>query len=62
VYTIEALNTLTGTRQHWKLTPYERREAAEASAKQHAARVRSFVTYNVLDPAGNVIASYKGQG
>lgn len=60
MFFIEYVNTLTGTRQQWRASPYASLDAAKASAKDHAARSRSFATYNVLDAKGATVASYQG--
>lgn len=59
-YTIEHVNTLLGSRQHRKASPYAILEAAEGWAKEEASRVRKFVHINVLDRAGNVVATFAG--
>lgn len=60
-FTIEHVNTLLGSRQHRKASPYALQSQAEERAKQEAERTRSFVTINVLDAKGKVVASFKGK-
>jgi hypothetical protein len=59
-YTIETENTLTGTRQHRKATPYDSLDAARESAVRQASGTRTFVRFNVLDRRGNVIETFQG--
>lgn len=60
-YTIEHVNTLLGSRQHRKASPYLTQSLAEDRAREEQQRVRSFVTINVLDARGKVVASFKGK-
>jgi hypothetical protein len=59
-FTIEQLNGLTGNRKHFTKNPHESFEEAEASMKELASHVRSFVTFNVLDATGRVVSTTKG--
>ena len=60
-YTLEALNHLTGARVHTKATQHQTLESANTSAALRASQVRKFVTINVLDRRGGVVATHKGQ-
>ena len=59
-YTIESVNSLLGSRQHRKASKYATFEEACAVARKESERSRKFVTYNVLDGRGRVVASYQG--
>lgn len=59
-FTIEDLNTLTGSRQHRKATKYDSLAEAEDVARGKAARSRSFAQFNVLDARGNIAFSVSG--
>jgi hypothetical protein len=59
-YTLEEENHLLGSRHHRKATKYETLESAVEYAKVKAARSQPFMTHNVLDRAGYVVATFKG--
>lgn len=59
-YTIEQCNHLLGTRQHRKATTYATLDEAKERAELQSKRFKSFVSVNVLDPAGSIVATYKG--
>jgi uncharacterized protein GlcG (DUF336 family) len=59
-FTLEHVNSLLGSRQHRKASPYLTQGLAEEAARAEAKRVRPFVTINVLDARGRVVASFKG--
>lgn len=59
-YTIEELNTLIGTRVHRKASPHSTLESATESATLQASRTRRFLTINILDRRGNVVATFQG--
>lgn len=58
-YTLEKLNHLLGTRFHTKATHYATFQEAEERALENVERYQAFMSYNVLDRAGNVVKSYR---
>lgn len=60
MYTIEDVNTLTGTRKHRKATKYLSLEDAKEVARKNAARSRSFAVFHVLDARGVSVFSITG--
>ena len=60
-YTIEDVNTLTGSRNHRRASKYETYDDAHAQATAKAKRTRSFVHYNILDNRERVVATLKGE-
>ncbi len=61
MFTLEHENSLLGKRTHRSASPYVTKELALERAKEEAERIRSFVTINVLDSKGRVVASVKGK-
>jgi len=59
-FTLEHVNSLLGSRQHRKASPYPTRELAAMAAASEALRCRPFVTINVLDSSGRVVAEVVG--
>lgn len=59
-YTLEDVNTLTGTRTHRKATKYETLNDAMQRAREKASQMRKFAEVNILDRSGNHIMTFVG--
>lgn len=60
-YTLEDVNTLTGTRTHRKATKYETLNGAMQRAQEKASQIRKFAEVNILDRHGNLIMTFVGE-